>query len=374
MDYTSGKEDILSFPNTHIYGTMLQRMDESHDDEALGVNGVAAEERLHNRNSTASLESLKRIRLPPDSGAFVTPQSLLQQVTTSVYTTPSPSPLAAYLLSPDFLCYSVYRIWHKKPGSHCFVPPSEALSWFPPFIAATRTVLSRSPSVVHLLLGLLYVARLKTALPHHTTLESGSEYKILIAALLLAHKYHSDERIPNRCWSSWSGLETKDLNAMEREFMTAISGRLFVKEREFKLWGSSIQVLVQEFAWYQKIQALESNESAMQVDQSLGKVQEEERDVLERARPLTNNSLLARKNAVRSRTARALKVPLVPSKSLPRGVLDATYSLPRAKTWTTPKYSSSNQVLPQQKHNQSSGQQSASGLCSPAPPETDEAS
>lgn len=354
---------------------MLQRMDESQDDEALGVvNGVAAEERLHSRNSSASLDSLKRIGLPPDSGAFVTPQSLLQQVTTttSVYTTPSPSPLAAYLLSPDFLCYSVYRIWHKKPGSHCFVPPSEALSWFPPFIAATRTVLSRSPSVVHLLLSLLYVARLKTALPHQTTLESGSEYKILIAALLLAHKYHSDERIPNRCWSSWSGLETKDLNAMEREFMTAISGRLFVKEREFELWGSSIQVLVQEFTWYQKIQALERNGGAMQVDQGLGKVQEEEIDVLESTRPLTTtNSLLARKNAVRSRTARALKVPLVPSKGLSRGVLDATNALPRAKTWTTPKYSSSKQVLQQQKQHQSS---SASALCSPVPPEADEAS
>ena len=162
------------------------------------------------------------------------------------------------LAQPEFLTYAVYRLWHKTPGSESFMPPASAREWFPCFISATQRLLERAGSQVHVLLALLYIARLRMALPRTTLLQQGSEYKILVAALLLAHKYHSDDRFTNASWSEWSGLSTLDIHSMEREFLSGISNHLFVKSEEFNLWQSSVQILAQEYSLYKKVLDLDS--------------------------------------------------------------------------------------------------------------------
>jgi hypothetical protein len=45
-----------------------------------------------------------------------------------------------------------------------------------------------------------------------------------------------------------SNFRLRDLNAMEREFMTALKGRLFVREEEYMRWVTAVQALGQEHA------------------------------------------------------------------------------------------------------------------------------
>jgi hypothetical protein len=167
--------------------------------------------------------------------------------------------LSSILKSPEFITYSVYRIWHKQQSVQ-FVPSKQALDWFPVTIQAVARVLEHTSSPVHVLLGLLYVARLKTALPNTPLKHPGSEYKILMASLLLAHKFHTDQRIPNVSWGLLCGLQTVDLFKMEMEFLKGIGGKLFVKPRDFQLWAASVQVLHQEFTVYKKVQSMEQEE------------------------------------------------------------------------------------------------------------------
>lgn len=157
----------------------------------------------------------------------------------------------------EFICYSIHRIWHKSPHT-AFSLPQEALEWFPHFMNCTRRLYSFVSIPFSLTrMALLYVARLKHALPD-CTLSQGSEYKILVSAIILAHKFHSDERYKNSTWAGWAGLTTLDVNTMEREFMEGIGGRLFIKEREYQLWKSSIQVLAQEYLVSKKVSDLDA--------------------------------------------------------------------------------------------------------------------
>lgn len=201
------------------------------------------------------LDSGKRLETPPSPS----PLGGGGTTTTAQKTQHNEAFWLATLNSPEFITYSVYRIWHKQPSVQ-FVPSQEALEWFPMTIQAVERVLAHTSSPVHVLLGLLYVARLKAALPKTPLKHPGSEYKILMAGLLLAHKFHTDLRIPNASWSLLCGLQTQDLFRMESEFLQAIKGRLFVKPKEFELWKASVLTLHQEFTVYKKIQAMDQEQ------------------------------------------------------------------------------------------------------------------
>lgn len=108
------------------------------------------------------------------------------------------------------------------------------------------------------MLSLLYIARLRVSLPK-SLLQEGAEYKILVVALMLAQKFHSDENIPNTYWGLRSGLEARDLSLMELEFLQGLDSRLFVKQVEFGLWKQSIASLFQEFSVYKKVNEIQQS-------------------------------------------------------------------------------------------------------------------
>ncbi|KAI9205852.1 uncharacterized protein BJ171DRAFT_422821, partial [Polychytrium aggregatum] len=81
---------------------------------------------------------------------------------------------------------------------------------------------------VHLT-ALLYLKRLKDKYPHCTgSFVSG--HRLLLAALIAAAKYLTDDTFDNRAWASVSsGLFTfEDVNAMEVEFMGYMDYRLYI--------------------------------------------------------------------------------------------------------------------------------------------------
>lgn len=150
----------------------------------------------------------------------------------------------------EFICYSIYRLWNHKPldGSQ-FIPPKELNTFF---ITRSQQLLHHVSSWPLLYLALLYIAKLRVSLPKTLT-SSGSEYKILVAALILSFKFNSDKNIPNKYWAYWSGLTLQDTAQMEIEFLSCLDFRLFIKSREYEIWKNSVSVLHQEYLVYKKV-------------------------------------------------------------------------------------------------------------------------
>ncbi|KAH9246134.1 hypothetical protein BASA81_016355 [Batrachochytrium salamandrivorans] len=94
----------------------------------------------------------------------------------------------------------------------------------------------------HILISLLYVARLRQMVPVHITGE-GSEYRVFVSALILAQKFHSDDRYSNKAWSRITKLPLAEINTMEREFLVSIGYRLHVRDTDYSKWEESIRVL-----------------------------------------------------------------------------------------------------------------------------------
>ncbi|KAI8926179.1 hypothetical protein BC831DRAFT_457813 [Entophlyctis helioformis] len=133
------------------------------------------------------------------------------------------------------------------PFNAVVCPPGTS-AWYPAFFEAVHTVLSRSGcSLPHILIALLYVARLRQLLPEDMS-GQGSEYRVFVSSLILAQKFHSDDRYSNKAWSKITKLPLPEINTMEREFLTSIGGRLHVRDSEYAKWRDTIQALGQEHA------------------------------------------------------------------------------------------------------------------------------
>ncbi|KNC98555.1 uncharacterized protein SPPG_06244 [Spizellomyces punctatus DAOM BR117] len=214
---------------------------------------------------------------PPDSGTVVTP-ALLQdshnarldglRAAPSASTQPTNGKLSAD--ASEFVCFAVHRIWHRIPPrspsslvspnypsppsapsalpspSASVISPPGTSHWYPAFFEAVHNVIHRANcSLPHILISLLYVARLRQAVPKSHTGE-GSEFRVFVSALILAQKYHTDDRYANKTWSKMTGLPLNDVNTMEREFLTGVGGRLHVTREEYDKWLRNIQALGQE--------------------------------------------------------------------------------------------------------------------------------
>ncbi|EGF84101.1 hypothetical protein BATDEDRAFT_36449 [Batrachochytrium dendrobatidis JAM81] len=126
------------------------------------------------------------------------------------------------------------------------VCPQGTRQWYPAFFQAVHTVLSKSGcSLPHILIALLYVARLRQLVPANITGE-GSEYRVFVSALILAQKFHSDDRYSNRAWAAITKLPLVEINTMEREFLLSIGNRLHVRDTDYSKWEETIRVLGQE--------------------------------------------------------------------------------------------------------------------------------
>ncbi|KAK9703535.1 hypothetical protein K7432_010671 [Basidiobolus ranarum] len=90
-----------------------------------------------------------------------------------------------------------------------------------------------SSSVI--ILALKYIQRLKFL---NTELhgQPGSEIRIFTVALVLANKYLDDKVLNKRMWSRVSGIEIKELNRMELEFLASIEYRLMVTKDDYFNW------------------------------------------------------------------------------------------------------------------------------------------
>ena len=132
----------------------------------------------------------------------------------------------------------------------------------PSFVRFIQKVLETtqvSQSVI--VLSLNYIYRLKARNPF-TSGQAGSEYRVAIAALMLANKFVDEyahfpfpfrvvcltftasNTYTNKTWSEVSGIELSEVNRMEREFLMGIDFDLYVNKPTYESWLNLLTGLV----------------------------------------------------------------------------------------------------------------------------------
>ncbi|KAF7794696.1 hypothetical protein EIP86_005834 [Pleurotus ostreatoroseus] len=114
----------------------------------------------------------------------------------------------------------------------------------PEFVRFMQKVLETtqvSQSVI--VLSLQYIYRLKER-NRSTNGHAGSEYRVAIAALMMANKFVDDNTYTNKTWSDVSGIALEEINRMEREFLQGIDFDLYVDEPSYQTWLNLLKGLV----------------------------------------------------------------------------------------------------------------------------------
>ncbi|PIL30837.1 hypothetical protein GSI_07005 [Ganoderma sinense ZZ0214-1] len=140
------------------------------------------------------------------------------------------------------------RVAPTQPDS--FSPHSNAstaklqFSVSPAFVRFMQKVLETT-QVSHsvIVLSLHYICRLKARNPF-TSGQAGSEYRVAIAALMLANKFVDDNTYTNKTWSEVSGIELGEVNRMEREFLLGLDFDLYVNKSTYESWLKFLTGLV----------------------------------------------------------------------------------------------------------------------------------
>ncbi|KAG5652828.1 hypothetical protein H0H81_003452 [Sphagnurus paluster] len=98
-----------------------------------------------------------------------------------------------------------------------------------------------SQSVI--VLSLHYIYRLKDR-NRFTPAQSGSEFRIAVAGLMMANKFLDDNTYTNKTWSEVSGIDLTEINKMEREFLVAVDFNLYVDKPTYESWLNLLKGLV----------------------------------------------------------------------------------------------------------------------------------
>ncbi|KAI6000919.1 cyclin-domain-containing protein [Pisolithus marmoratus] len=116
--------------------------------------------------------------------------------------------------------------------------PSAAFVQFMHKLLETTQV---SQSVI--VLSLHYIWRLKER-NRFTNGLPGSEFRIAVAALMMANKFLDDNTYTNKTWSEVSGIDLCEIHKMEREFLTAVDFSLHVSGKQYASWLNLLKGLV----------------------------------------------------------------------------------------------------------------------------------
>ncbi|KAG8220195.1 cyclin-domain-containing protein [Butyriboletus roseoflavus] len=98
-----------------------------------------------------------------------------------------------------------------------------------------------SQSVI--VLSLHYIWRLKER-NRFTSGLPGSEFRIAVAALMMANKFLDDNTYTNKTWSEVSGIDLSEINRMEREFLMGVDFALYVSGKKYESWLNLLKGLV----------------------------------------------------------------------------------------------------------------------------------
>ncbi|KAH0838690.1 cyclin-domain-containing protein [Lanmaoa asiatica] len=125
-----------------------------------------------------------------------------------------------------------------SPSSPLQFNPSTTFVQFMQKLLETTQV---SQSVI--VLSLHYIWRLKER-NRFTAGLPGSEFRIAVAALMMANKFLDDNTYTNKTWSEVSGIDLSEINRMEREFLMGVDFSLYVSGKKYESWLNLLKGLV----------------------------------------------------------------------------------------------------------------------------------
>ncbi|KAM6497712.1 Cyclin domain containing protein [Amanita muscaria] len=155
----------------------------------------------------------------------------------------------------EMICY----LWFASPpAEHAYPSPSNSphfmsrsmppsplqLAVTPAFVQFMRKLLETtqvSQSVIVLSLHYIYRLREKN---RFTPAQSGSEFRIAVAGLMMANKFLDDNTYTNKTWSEVSGIDLPEINKMEREFLLGVEFNLYVDKPTYESWLNLLKGLV----------------------------------------------------------------------------------------------------------------------------------
>lgn len=114
----------------------------------------------------------------------------------------------------------------------------------PTFVSFMQKLLETtqvSQSVI--VLSLHYIWRLKER-NRFTAGLPGSEFRIAVAALMMANKFLDDNTYTNKTWSEVSGIELAEISRMEKEFLMGIDFNLYISKKTYDSWMHLLRGLV----------------------------------------------------------------------------------------------------------------------------------
>lgn len=150
----------------------------------------------------------------------------------------------------EMVCYLWFSSNTSSSRRHHFVPQSNPqtaslqFSVSPHFVQFMQKVLETtqvSQSVI--VLSLHYIYRLKER-NRLTNSLPGSEFRVAIAALMMANKFVDDNTYTNKTWSDVSGISLEEINKMEREILLGIDFSLYVNKLTYESWLNLLKGLV----------------------------------------------------------------------------------------------------------------------------------
>jgi hypothetical protein len=156
----------------------------------------------------------------------------------------------------EMICY----LWFSSPSSPYSSPQSNGS---PPYfhrpkpatttlqLVATRTFVQFMQKLLEttqvsqsvIVLSLHYIYRLKER-NRFTAGQAGSEFRIAVAALMMANKFLDDNTYTNKTWAEVSGIELAEISRMEREFLMGVDFSLYVDKATYESWLNLLKGLV----------------------------------------------------------------------------------------------------------------------------------
>lgn len=165
------------------------------------------------------------------------------------------SPQTNTLQLAEFASVMVYTLWHTRPNingassnaynvvPHRMTVPSSAGPAFKKFCLKVLTATQLSSSVI--LLALKYIQKLLKNNPSIHG-QQGSEFRLFTVSLMLANKFLDDNTFTNKTWSEVTGINVKEINVMEMEFLNQVQFSLFVSEAEYLDWLHSLETWLKQ--------------------------------------------------------------------------------------------------------------------------------
>jgi len=162
-----------------------------------------------------------------------------------------------------FVTYSIYSIWDSMEQD-LYYPQNNLISYFQQtnmvnenfehFQDYCQKILGATETSFSLCLCALKIIDRLRSINSDACGSDGFEYRIFIAAYIIAYKYFTERSINNKAWEPICGMEVSQINIMEIEMLFGISFNINISSEEFLEWIQEIDMMfsnnITTSVWY----------------------------------------------------------------------------------------------------------------------------